>query len=84
VQIALPIAPRPGVDPQDLFSGVQSVRQAAELVTAALAQGASDRAAMLTALRHSGRFDEHGDPLDPAVWLWRADHRWKLRAHQAI
>jgi hypothetical protein len=39
---------------------------------------------MLAALRDSGRWDEYGDPYEPAVWLWRADDRWRLEAHEAI
>jgi hypothetical protein len=84
VQLAVPIAPHPGVDPQDLFTGVESARTAAELVKVALARGARDRAAMLAALRESGRFDEYGDPVEPPVWLWRADHGWRLEPHEAI
>jgi hypothetical protein len=84
VQMALPIGPRPGADPQDLFTGVESARKAAELVRDAFVQGARDRAAMLAALRESGGWDEYGDPYEPAVWLWRADDRWRLEAHEAI
>jgi hypothetical protein len=84
VQMALPIGPRPGADPQDLFTGVESARKAAELVRDAFAQGARDRAAMLATLRESGGWDEYGDPYEPAVWLWRADDRWRLEAHEAI
>jgi hypothetical protein len=29
VQLAVPIAPRPGVDPEDLFTGVESARRLA-------------------------------------------------------
>jgi hypothetical protein len=39
---------------------------------------------MLAALRDSGRWDEYGDPFEPAEWLWRADDRWRLEAHEAI
>jgi hypothetical protein len=53
VQMALPIGPRPGADPQDLFTGVESARKAAELVRDAFAQGARDRAAMLAAVVRS-------------------------------
>ena len=84
VQLAVPIAPRAGIDPQDLFAGVESARNAAELVEDAFARGARDRAAMLAALRESGRFDEFGDPVEPAVWLWRADERWRLEPHEGI
>jgi hypothetical protein len=84
VQLAVPIAPHPGVDPQDLFTGVESARKAAELVKDALARGARDRAALLAALKGSGRFDEYGDPVEPVVWLWQADQRWRLEPHEAI
>jgi len=49
------------------------VRRAAELVAAAIAAGAADRAAMLAKLRELGPFDPHGDPIDPPVWLCRPD-----------
>ena len=84
VQLAVPIAPHPGVDPQDLFTGVESARKAAELVKDALARGARDRAVLLAALKGSGRFDEYGDPVEPVVWLWQADQRWRLEPHEAI
>ena len=58
--------------------GVDEARRAAELVVAALQHGARDRPALLAALRAVGPFDEHGDPVDPAVWLWRADADWGL------
>ena len=53
-------------------------RIAAELVVAALREGAHDRASLLEAARTLGRFDAHGDPLEPDVWLWRADPDWRL------
>ena len=53
-------------------------RRAAELIVAALQTGVHDRAALLVALRALGPFDERGDPVDPPVWLWRADAQWKL------
>ena len=37
---------------------------------------------VLAALR--ARFDEHGDPLDPPVWLWRAGPDWQLRPDRPI
>src|SRR5256885_877779 len=63
--------------PASLPGGVGGGR-AAELVVAALQHGARDRLALLAALRALGPFDEHGDPVDPAVWLWRADADWGL------
>ena len=41
-----------------------------------LAGGARDRAALLSAIRIAGPFDEHGDPVDPPVWLYRAGADW--------
>jgi hypothetical protein len=37
-----------------------------------------------TVLRAAGPFDEHGDPVDPPVWLWRPDREWVLRADRAL
>jgi hypothetical protein len=54
--------------PPDLIA---PVRQAAEL-----AASVGSRADALRELR--ARFDAHGDPLDPPVWLWRADAEWRL------
>jgi hypothetical protein len=67
-----------------LIGPLHSAAVAAELVKDALAREARDRAAVLAALRESGRFDEYGDSLEPAVWLWRADQRWRLEPHEAI
>lgn len=61
VLVALPFGP--GDDPE----GVSAARRAAELVVAASSAGAG----VLAALRASGPFDAHGDPVDPPVWLWR-------------
>jgi hypothetical protein len=78
VQVAMPFAE--GED----FAGVAAARRAAGLVVAALGDGASDRASMLAALRELGPFDEHGDPVDPPVWLWRADADWALTAERPL
>ncbi len=78
VHLALPIAPHGGIAVGDLHRGVEHSRRAAELVVAALRGGAGDRAAMLAQLRELGPFDEHGDPADPPVWLWRAHDDWTL------
>ena len=53
-------------------------RRAARLIVEA---DASNRAALL---RAAGPFDEHGDPVDPPVRLWRADGGWALRADRAL
>jgi hypothetical protein len=71
VSVALPFAPDGG----DLEG---AARRAAELVVEAVRTGAADRGAMLEALRVLGPFDEHGDPVDPPVWLWRAGSDWRL------
>jgi hypothetical protein len=78
VRLALPFAA--GED----LAGAGMARRAAELVVAALRDGAGDRPGVLGALRARGPFDEHGDPVDPPVWLWRADDDWTLSAERAI
>jgi hypothetical protein len=75
VSMALPFAPRDGVPFDHMTYGAERARHAAELIVAA---GAADRAALLRALRAAGPFDEHGDPVEPPVWLWRAGPDWTL------
>ena len=70
LRLALPFAPGEGLE--------SAARRAAELVTAAVRGGATDRAAVLAAVRELGPFDEHGDPLDPPVWLYNAATDWSL------
>jgi hypothetical protein len=84
VLVALPFAPRERVAAVDLFLGVERARRAAELVVAALRDAAPDRATVLASLRAAGRFDEHGDPVDPPVWLWRAGPHWELRPERPL
>jgi hypothetical protein len=84
VRLALPTAPTTSVAPDDLFAGVESARRAAELVVSALAAGVRDRTAMLAELRRRGPFDDHGDPVDPPVWLWRVRAGWQLDPERAI
>ncbi len=36
------------------------------------------------AVRSLGPFDEHGDPVDPPVWLWRARADWTLRPERML
>lgn len=84
VRIALPVAPAEGVRPGEVLFFLEPARRAAELVAGALRDGARDRAAMLAAMRAAGPFDEHGDPADPPVWLWRADAEWRLEPDRAI
>src|SRR4051812_10257058 len=78
VHVALPFAP--GND----RSGVEEAGRAARLVVAALRRGADSRAAVLRTLRELGPFDEHGDPMEPVVWLWRAAADWALTADRAL
>jgi hypothetical protein len=70
VWVVLPFA-------EDPTHGIEAAR-AARLVAGALAAGASTRAEVLAACRAAGPFDEHGDPVDPPVWLWRAAPDWSL------
>jgi hypothetical protein len=76
VWVALPFA-------QDPTHGIEAAR-AARLVVDALRAGAATRAEVLAACRASGPFDEHGDPIDPPVSLWRADAAWRLTPDFAI
>src|SRR3954449_5218327 len=84
VRLAPPAAPGPGVVPADVLFFVEPTRRAAELLVAALRSGAADRSAVLAEMRRLGRFDGHGDPLDPPVWLWRAGGDWSLEPDRAI
>ena len=70
----------PGEDP----AGTTAARRAASLVVEALRGGARDRASLLAALRELGPFDEHGDPVDPPVWLWRAAEDWTLEPDRPL
>jgi hypothetical protein len=78
VCVALPIAPADDVRPGEVLFFVAPARRAAGLVVEGLRGGARDRAALLAALRAAGPFDEHGDPVDPPVWLWRASDDWTI------
>jgi hypothetical protein len=78
VHVALPFAP--GSD----RAGIEEAGRAARLVVAALRRGADSRAAVLRTLRELGPFDEHGDPIEPVVWLWRAAADWALTADRAL
>ena len=57
---------------------------AAAVEAAAWRGGARDRAALLAAIRTSGRFDDHGDPVDPPVWLYRAEADWSLKPDRPL
>ena len=76
VWVVLPFA-------EDPTHGIEAAR-AAQLVVDALAVGARTRAEVLEACRAAGPFDEHGDPIDPPVWLWRADPDWGLRPDRPL
>jgi hypothetical protein len=84
VRLAMPVAPAPGVVVGDVLFFVEPTRRAAQLVVAALHEGTGDRAALLAEMRRLGPFDEHGDPVDPPVWLWRAGADWSLAPDRAI
>ena len=84
VRLALPVAPAADLVVGDVLFFVAPTRRAAELVVAAIQSGARDRTAALREMRRLGPFDEHGDPIDPPVWLWRADHDWALDPDRAI
>jgi hypothetical protein len=83
VRMALPFAPA-AMSAAELFSGLGHTRRAAELVVAVVGAGAADRAAVLTGLRALGLFDEHGDPTEPEVWLWRAHADWRLEPDRPL
>jgi hypothetical protein len=76
VHVVLPFA-------EDPTHGIEAAR-AARLVAGALAGGATTRAEVLAACRAAGPFDEHGDPVDPPVWLWRAGADWKLSPERPL
>jgi hypothetical protein len=84
VSVALPIAPAEGLGQAELMAGVGQARRAARLVVAGVRAGARDRASLLASLRGRGPFDDHGDPIDPPVWLWRADANWVLEAERPL
>jgi hypothetical protein len=84
VLLALPHAPADGVDPEALFDGRVAAGHAARLVLDAAGQAEGDRAALLATLRRLGPFDEHGDPVDPPVWLWRARDDWSVVPERAL
>jgi hypothetical protein len=84
VQLALPFAPSHVLGTAALFAGLGQARNAAELVVELFTSGAHDRVSMLARLRDLGTFDEHGDPVQPDVWLWRADQGWTLEPQRAL
>jgi hypothetical protein len=84
VLLALPFAPVPGMDDRAVLAGEDRAARAAALVVAALAGGARARAELLAAVRVLGRFDVHGDPAGPPVWLWRVRPGWRLEPERPI
>jgi hypothetical protein len=64
--------------PGDDMDGTTAATRAATLISEAVAGGARDRTALLSAIRIAGPFDEHGDPVDPPVWLYHAGADWSL------
>jgi hypothetical protein len=84
VLLALPAAPGDALAVPDLMAGVGGARRAAQLVVAGLRAGAGDRVSLLAVLRALGPFDDHGDPIDPPVWLWRPDAAWALTADRPL
>lgn len=82
IHIALPFGPSAAVDGRVRLE--PCARRAAELLVGALRTGARSRRGLLDALRALGPFDTHGDPVDPPVWLWRADPQWRLTPDRAL
>jgi hypothetical protein len=84
IRVVLPFAPSPPMRPADLFAGLEQARHAAELVVEAQEAGAGDRSTFLAALRATNRFDDHGDPIAPEVWLWHAGRDWALEPDRPL
>lgn len=84
VLVAMPYGPVPGLGHRAVLAGEERAARAAELVVAAMEGGARGRAALLVALRALGPFDDHGDPVEPAVWLWRTGADGEPEPERAI
>src|SRR4051812_37244353 len=82
VCLALPFSPDAEDDGRVRLEGYAG--RAADLVVAAIHTGATERAELLDAMRSLGPFDAHGDPIDPPVWLWRADAQWRLTPERSL
>jgi hypothetical protein len=80
--VALPFAPESHEHGQVAMTG--PARRAAQLLVSALRTGATSRPELLGALRSLGPFDARGDPVDPPVWLWRADAGWRLTPERPL
>jgi hypothetical protein len=74
--MALPFAPLDGEPFDHLVYGAERARRGAQLVV--------ETGGDLREMRAAGGFDEHGDPLDPPVWLWRAGADWALRPERPL
>ena len=70
--------------PEQDMGGTTAAARAATLISDAVAAGARDRTALLSAIRIAGPFDEHGDPVDPPVWLYRAGADWSLQPDRPL
>ena len=66
------------------MAGVGQATRAARLIVTAVHSGAGDRRSLLCALRSLVPFDDHGDPIDPPVWLWRANPDWLLEPERPL
>jgi hypothetical protein len=76
LSMAWPFGPL-GDEPFDhMVYGAEMARRGAQLVV----QTGGD----LRRLLATGRFDEHGDTIDPPVWLWRADDEGMLRPERPL
>jgi hypothetical protein len=82
VCVALPFSPDAGADGRVRLEACAG--RAAELIVAATQAGVASRVDLLDALRTLGTFDAHGDPIDPPVWLWRADAEWRLMPDRSL
>jgi hypothetical protein len=72
------VLPREGWSDEDLHFYVPPFADAGRLVAAAVAQGGADREKVRQAVWEIGGFDEHGDPPDPRVGVWRRDRDGRL------
>lgn len=81
VFLALPFAPIEGAGFEDTLRGIPNARRAAELI---VESGAASRGELLAWLQARDDFDEHGDPVDPPVSLWRAGPDWALEPHRPL
>ena len=84
VFVAMPYAPVDGLAHEDVLAGVGSARRAAELVATAIRAGATNRTMVFVSVDEHGGFDDHGDPVDPEVSLWRAGPDWVLEPHRPL